>query len=59
MDIYQAMKRRDKYQPLFRSTFKWTVYYAVQGNSIFCTIQMKAIEEYFPVVLFITLHKVL
>ena len=43
-----------------------TVYYAVQGGSNFwvwmksygVTIQMKATEQYFPVVLFIMLYKV-
>ena len=43
------------------------VYYAVQGGSNFClcrrkslcvTIQMKATEQYFPVVLFIMLYNV-
>ena len=44
------------------------VYYAVQGDSIFwicmqmkslsVTFQMKATEQYFPVVLFIMLYKV-
>ena len=45
-----------------------TVYYAVQGGSNFLslwmksygvTIQMKATEQYFPVVLFIMLYKVI
>ena len=31
------------------------VYYAVQGGSISVTIQMKATEQYFPVVLFVML----
>ena len=54
-------------------SFKWklprscgAVYYAVQGGSNFesgdeilkCDIQMKATEQYFPVVLFIMLHKI-
>ena len=45
--------------------FCGTVYYAVQGGlslwmkSYGVTIQMKAIEQYFPVVLFITLYKVI
>ena len=43
------------------------IYYAIQGGSSFCvsgvksqsmTIQMKATEQYFPVVLFIMLYKV-
>ena len=48
--------------------FCGTVYYAVQGGSNFwvcarmkpygVTIQMKATEQYFPVVLFIMLHKI-
>ena len=43
--------------------FFGTVYYAVQGGSNFgvcacMTIQMKATEQYLPVVLFIMLYKV-
>ena len=51
-----------------RASFSYgTVYHAVQGGSTFLslwmksygvTIQMKATEQYFPVVLFIMLYKV-
>ena len=48
-------------------TVMHTVYYAVQDDSNFClwlksysvTIQMKAIEQYFPMVLFIMLCKMI
>ena len=52
------MKATEQYHDSFG-----TVYYAVQGGPNFgvcvcVTIQMKATEQYLPVVLFILLHKV-
>jgi len=55
------------YESYWRAHSCGTVYYAVQGGSNFLslwikpscvTIQMKAIEQYFHVVLFIMLYKV-
>ena len=53
------MKATEQYHDSFG-----TVYYAVQGGPNFgvcvcVTIQMKATDQYFPVVLFIMLHKVI
>ena len=51
----------------YRAVLSWGTYYDLQGGSNFLnlwtesqsvTIQMKATEQYFPVVLFIVLYKV-